>query len=58
METISITEVKAHFSKLVEKAAKGQSFIIAKDGKPMVKVVALDPPEQATMKRVDDVWAE
>jgi prevent-host-death family protein len=42
METINIHEAKTHLSRLVEKAAKGEPFIIAKAGKPMVKVVPLD----------------
>jgi prevent-host-death family protein len=43
METINIHEAKTHLSRLVEKAAAGESFIIAKAGKPMVQVTALAP---------------
>jgi prevent-host-death family protein len=46
METINIHQAKTHLSRLVEKAARGESFIIAKAGKPLVKVVALDAKEQ------------
>jgi prevent-host-death family protein len=42
METVNIHEAKTHLSRLVEKAAKGEAFIIAKAGKPMVKVVPLE----------------
>jgi prevent-host-death family protein len=42
MRTINIHEAKTQLSSLVEKAAKGEAFIIAKAGKPLVKVVALD----------------
>jgi len=42
MRTVNIHEAKTHLSRLVEQAAEGESFIIAKAGKPMVKVVALD----------------
>ena len=42
MDTFNIHEAKTHLSRLVEMAAKGQPFIIAKAGKPMVKVVPLD----------------
>jgi prevent-host-death family protein len=50
METINIHEAKTHLSRLVEKAAKGESFIIAKAGKPMVKVVPLgdEKPKRRT----------
>ena len=41
METINIHEAKTHLSRLVEEAARGKSFIIAKAGKPMVKVTPL-----------------
>ena len=41
METINIHEAKTHLSRLVEQAAKGEPFIIAKAGKPLVKVVPL-----------------
>ena len=46
METINIHQAKTHLSRLVEKAARGESFIIAKAGKPMVKVVPLDTNEE------------
>jgi len=52
METINIHQAKTHLSRLVEQAAKGESFIIAKAGKPMVKVVPLDPPEEKKMQRI------
>lgn len=45
MRTVNIHEAKTHLSRLVEQAADGEPFIIAKAGKPMVKVVPLDPPE-------------
>ena len=46
MSTINIHEAKTHLSRLVEKAAQGESFVIAKAGKPMVKVAALDKPAE------------
>ena len=41
--TVNIHEAKTHLSRLVEQAAKGQEFVIAKAGKPMVRVVPLEP---------------
>jgi prevent-host-death family protein len=41
MQTINIHEAKTHLSRLVDEAAKGKVFIIAKSGKPMVKVLPL-----------------
>lgn len=52
METVNIHEAKTHLSRLVERAANGEPFIIAKAGKPMVKVVALDTPEPSAVRRV------
>ena len=42
--TVNIHQAKTHLSRLVEQAAKGQTFIIAKAGKPMVRVVAISAP--------------
>ena len=42
MRTVNIHEAKTHLSRLVERAAHGEPFIIAKSGKPMVKVVPID----------------
>ena len=52
METINIHKAKTQLSRLVEKAARGESFVIAKAGKPMVKVVPLDTPEAGQQKRL------
>jgi prevent-host-death family protein len=41
MKIIDIHEAKTQLSKLVEAASKGEPFIIAKGGKPVVKVTAL-----------------
>jgi prevent-host-death family protein len=51
METINIHEVKTHLSRLVEQAAKGKPFIIAKAGKTLVKVVPLDDPKAVAERR-------
>jgi prevent-host-death family protein len=51
MKTVNIHEAKTHLSRLIEKAAQGESFVIAKAGKPMVKVVALDSPDAGQAKR-------
>ena len=46
METVNIHEAKTQLSKLVDRAADGEAFVIAKAGKPLVKVTALDTPRQ------------
>jgi prevent-host-death family protein len=45
MQTFNIHEAKTHLSRLVDEAAKGNVFIIAKAGKPMVKVLPLSEGE-------------
>lgn len=52
MLTVNIHEAKTHLSRLIEQAAKGDSFIIAKAGKPMVKVMALDAPGAGAARRL------
>ncbi len=44
MTTVNIHEAKTQLSRLVDRAAKGESFVIAKAGKPLVKVSAVDAP--------------
>lgn len=51
MQTINIHQAKTHLSRLVEQAAHGEPFVIAKAGKPMVKVTALNAPESSQIKR-------
>lgn len=52
MEAINIHEAKTHLSQLVARAAEGEAFIIAKAGKPLVKVMALNSPEADQQKRL------
>lgn len=51
MRIYNICDAKIQLSRLVEQAAKGESFIIARAGKPMVKVIALNAPEPSQIKR-------
>ena len=52
MQTVNIHEAKTQLSKLIEQAVKGESFIIAKAGKPMVKVIKIDAPDAGNKKRL------
>ncbi len=52
MQTVNIHEAKTHLSRLVDQAAKGEPFVIAKAGKPLVKVIALNAPEAGQQKRL------
>lgn len=52
MRIVNIHEAKTHLSRLVDQAAKGEPFIIAKSGKPLVKVTVLDAPAALDAKRL------
>lgn len=52
MLTVNIHEAKTQLSRLVKQAAKGESFIIAKAGKPLVKVVPLENGERTSSDRL------
>ena len=52
MKQVNIHDAKTNLSKLVDRAAKGEAFVIAKAGKPLVKVVALDSPSASEIRRL------
>lgn len=52
MQTFNINEARTHLSSLVDRAANGESFVISKAGKPMVKVMALEVPALPKIKRI------
>jgi prevent-host-death family protein len=52
LHTVNIHEAKTQLSKLIEQAVKGEPFIIAKAGKPLVKVTAIDAPPEPEVRRL------
>jgi prevent-host-death family protein len=52
VRTINIHVAKTHLSRLVEEAAEGEPFVIAKAGRPRVKVVRMDAPEGRAVRRM------
>ena len=52
MQTFNIHQAKTQLSRLVDQAAKGEPFVIAKAGKPLVKVTALDAPAAGQVRRL------
>lgn len=52
MLTVNIHDAKTRLSELIARAVKGESFIIAKAGKPMVKVTAIDAAEVKKPQRL------
>ena len=45
-------EAKTRLSQLVDKVTKGEPFVIAKAGKPVARVTAIDSPEPEEQKRL------
>ena len=52
MHQVNIHEAKTHLSKLIDEAVQGEPFIIAKAGKPLVKVMALTVPTGNRVRRL------
>lgn len=52
MKKVNIHQAKTQLSKLVDAASKGESFVIAKAGKPIAKVTALSTPIGSQMQRL------
>lgn len=46
MEHVNIYEAKTHFSKYVELAESGQDVIIARGGKQVAKLTAIQPKQR------------
>jgi prevent-host-death family protein len=53
METLNVHQAKTHLSRLLARVAmKRESFVIARAGKPVAKVVPLDQPEGGKVRRL------
>ncbi|MGL4636604.1 MAG: type II toxin-antitoxin system Phd/YefM family antitoxin [Beijerinckiaceae bacterium] len=64
---VNIHEAKTHFSRYVDRAALGETLVIAKAGKPMAKLVPIDhaPPKRKSILGAmpghmvdDETWRE
>jgi prevent-host-death family protein len=51
MRMVNIHEAKTHLSRLLEEAVNGESFIIARAGKPLVVVSKVDPAKPRATRR-------
>jgi prevent-host-death family protein len=43
MAQFNLAEAKAHFSELVQKAMRGEEVIVAKENRPVVRIVPIKP---------------
>lgn len=51
MKTIALYEAKNRLSELIAEVETGVSFEITRRGKPVARLVALDPPSEPAMRR-------
>lgn len=47
MNAINVAEGKARFSELVARAEAGEEIVVARRGKPVVRMVAVEQPRKA-----------
>lgn len=52
MKSVNMHEAKTHLSRLVERASKGEPFVIARAGHPLVRVAAIDQPAPENRHRI------
>ena len=52
MRIVDINDAETQLCALVELAAKGFPFVIARDGKPLVKVEAVEAPSERKIQRL------
>lgn len=43
---VNIHQAKTHFSKLIEKVMRGEEVVIAKGGRPVARLVPIQPAQQ------------
>lgn len=51
-EAVNVHDAKTHLSRLIERAAKGETIILAKAGKPMARLAPLEPREETAKRRI------
>lgn len=52
MRTYNIHEAKTHLSRLIDEVENGESFIIAKAGKPKAQVIPIRASKKKAMQRI------
>lgn len=46
-DPVNVHDAKTHLSKLLERVAKGEEIVIARSGKPVARLVPVDPCRKA-----------
>lgn len=52
MTVVNTHEAKTHFSRLLERVAKGETIVIAKAGKPMARLMPLETDTPKLKSRI------
>ncbi|QTF93683.1 type II toxin-antitoxin system Phd/YefM family antitoxin [Halomonas sp. BM-2019] len=52
MDTVNIHEAKTHLSRLLARAAEGETIVIAKAGQPIAKLTPIDAPAAGKTRRL------
>ena len=55
-KSVNIAEAKARLPELVERAARGEDIIIARNGRPRARLVALVRPPRRVFGRGAGLW--
>ena len=42
MTTLATVEAKSHFSEVIDRASRGEEFVITKRGIPVVRIISID----------------
>ena len=49
-QSIGAFEAKTHFSKIIEKAERGEDFVITRRGKPVAKIIPFEKEPEMSFK--------
>jgi prevent-host-death family protein len=55
--TVNMHEAKTHLSRLVRRAQSGEEIVIARGGKPVVRLVAVEPSTRRALGRDRGLFA-
>ena len=52
MTQVNVHEAKTHFSKLLDRVAKGEEIVVARAGKPVAKLIPMEDPAEIAKRRI------
>ncbi len=52
MTTLKAVEAKSHFSEILDRASKGEEFIVTRRGEPIVKVIPFSKHSESDIQEV------